>query len=106
MIPIEDLKGGWHKATLLRDIRDRVHDGDDQPLHPLSTIEFDVLCYVAHQNGHATISNIIMHPYFLTDTSHSSIKRAVLSLTKAGLIRSKEGFDRRERFLSINDAPF
>jgi DNA-binding MarR family transcriptional regulator len=66
----------------------------------LSSNEFDVLCFIAHQSGNANITSMIGHPYF-KGVSMSTIKRAVLSLTKERLITSSEGDDRRERYLSV-----
>ncbi len=70
MIDKTELKHGWHKLTVLQDVKDRL------PLfrgHRLSSTEFAVLCLVAHQDGVATITSIIKHPYFV-DVSLSTIK--------------------------------
>ena len=97
MIKSDELKRGWQKITILRDVKDRTQD---YSVTPLSINEFDVLCFIAHQTGNATITSMVNHPYF-KGVSISTIKRAVLSLTEAGLIGSSEGDDRRERYLSV-----
>jgi Fe2+ or Zn2+ uptake regulation protein len=43
---------------------------------------------------------MVTHPYF-KGVSLSTIKRAVLLLTKETLIQATEGSDRRERYLSV-----
>ena len=97
MIKSDELKRGWHKITVLRDVKDRTQD---YSATPLSSNEFDILCFIAHQTGNATITSMVNHPYF-KGVSISTIKRAVLLLTKERLITSSEGDDRRERHLSV-----
>ena len=97
MIKSDELKRGWQKITVLRDVKDRTQAFSATEL---SSNEFDVLCFIAHQNGNANITSMVEHPYF-EGVSISTIKRAVLSLTKERLITSSEGDDRRERFLSV-----
>ena len=101
MIKSDELKRGWHKITVLRDVKDRTQE-HLRSATELSTTEFDVLCFIAYRNGSAIITSMVGHPYFKS-VSLSTIKRAVLSLTVAGLIGSSEGDDRRERFLSVVD---
>ena len=102
MIDKTELVKSWHKLTTVRDVSDRV------PLfsgRPLSTTEFAVFCHVAHQDGVATISSVLRHPYF-DEISLSTVKRAVVTLMSEGLVSAGEGtFDRRERVLSINGVP-
>jgi DNA-binding MarR family transcriptional regulator len=97
MINLNELRKGWSKVTVLRDVKDRTEDFSQTEL---SETEFDVLCFVAHQNGTATITAMVNHPYF-KGVSLSTIKRAVLFLTKETLIQATEGDDRRERHLSV-----
>ena len=97
MTTIEELHKGWNKVTILRDVKDRTERFSHTKL---SETEFDVLCFIAHQNGKATITSMVRHPYFI-EVSMSTIKRAVLLLTKAWLVASAEGDDRRERYLSV-----
>lgn len=99
MIKSDELKRGWHKITVLREVKDRTQE---HSATELSTTEFDVLCFIAYRNGSAIITSIVGHPYF-KGVSLSTIKRAVISLAGAGLIGSSEGDDRRERFLSVVD---
>ena len=99
MIKSDELKRGWQKITVLRDVKDRTQAYSTAQL---SATEFDILCFIAHQNGNATISTMITHPYF-GDVSQSTVKRGVLALTKEGLIQSSEGSDRRQRFLSVKE---
>ncbi len=94
---IDELNKGWNKVTILQEVKDRTERFSHTEL---SGTEFDVLCFIAHQKGKATITSMLEHPYF-TGVSISTIKRAVLSLTKAWLIESTEGDDRRERYLSV-----
>ena len=94
---IDELKKGWAKVTILRDLKDRTEEVSQTEL---SETEFDVLCFIAHQNGTATITAMVTHPYF-KGVSLSTIKRAVLLLTKETLIQATEGDDRRERYLSV-----
>ncbi len=94
---IDELKKGWAKVTILRDLKDRTEEVSQTEL---SETEFDVLCFIAHQNGTATITAMTTHPYF-KGVSLSTIKRAVLLLTKETLIQATEGSDRRERYLSV-----
>ena len=94
-----ELKLGWQKITILREAKDRTQD---YSATELSSNEFDVLCFIAHQNGNANITSMIGHPYF-EGVSISTIKRAVLLLTKERLIESTEGADRRQRFLSVKE---
>jgi|TARA_A200000159_G_scaffold113114_1_gene106176 DNA-binding MarR family transcriptional regulator len=94
---IDELKKGWAKVTILRDLKDRTEEVSQTEL---SETEFDVLCFIAHQNGTATITAMTTHPYF-KGVSLSTIKRAVLLLTKETLIQATEGDDRRERYLSV-----
>jgi DNA-binding MarR family transcriptional regulator len=94
---IDELKKGWAKVTILRDLKDRTEEVSQTEL---SETEFDVLCFIAHQNGTATITAMVTHPYF-KGVSLSTIKRAVLLLTKETLIQATEGSDRRERYLSV-----
>jgi len=100
MITTNELKLGWQKLTVLKELRDRTKVYSDMPL--LRSTEFDVLCFIAHQNGNATITSIIGHPYF-NKVSQSTVKRAVLVLTETRLIQATEGADRRERVLSIKE---
>jgi hypothetical protein len=99
MIDKTKLVKSWHKLTTVREVSDRV------PLfsgRPLSSTEFAVLCHVAHQDGVATISSVLRHPYF-DEISLSTVKRAVITLMNEGLVSAGEGtLDRRERVLSIN----
>ena len=97
MIKSDELKRGWQKITVLRDVKDRTQA---YSATELSSNEFDVLCFIAHQNGNANITSMVGHPYF-EGVSISTIKRAVLLLTKERLITSSEGDDRRERYLSV-----
>ena len=97
MIKLDELKKGWSKVTILREIKGRTEDFSQTEL---SETEFDVLCFIAHQNGTATITAMTTHPYF-KGVSLSTIKRAVLLLTKETLIQATEGDDRRERYLSV-----
>ena len=97
MISIDELKKGWSKVTILRDVKDRTEKFSQTDL---SETEFDVLCFIAHQNGTATITAMTTHPYF-KGVSLSTIKRAVLLLTKETLVQATEGDDRRERYLSV-----
>ena len=97
MTTIDELTKGWAKVTILRDVKDRTERFSHTEL---SETEFDVLCFIAHQNGNATITSMVGHPYF-KGVSMSTIKRAVLLLTKAWLVASAEGDDRRERYLSV-----
>ena len=99
MIKTEELKRGWQKITVLRDVKDRTQA---YSATELSSNEFDVLCFIAHQNGNANITSMVGHPYF-EGVSISTIKRAVLLLTKERLIESTEGADRRQRFLSVKE---
>ena len=94
---IDELKKGWAKVTILRDLKDRTEEVSQTEL---SETEFDVLYFIAHQNGTATITAMVTHPYF-KGVSLSTIKRAVLLLTKETLIQATEGSDRRERYLSV-----
>ncbi len=94
---IDELRKGWAKVTILRDLKDRTEEVSQTEL---SETEFDVLCFIAHQNGTATITAMTTHPYF-KGVSLSTIKRAVLLLTKETLIQATEGDDRRERYLSV-----
>ena len=94
---IDELKKGWAKVTILRDLKDRTEEVSQTEL---SETEFDVLFFIAHQNGTATITAMTTHPYF-KGVSLSTIKRAVLLLTKETLIQATEGDDRRDRFLSV-----
>ncbi len=94
---IDELRKGWAKVTILRDLKDRTEEVSQTEL---SETEFDVLCFIAHQNGTATITAMTTHPYF-KGVSLSTIKRAVLLLTKETLIQATEGSDRRERYLSV-----
>ena len=94
---IDELKKGWAKVTILRDLKDRTEEVSQTEL---SETEFDVLCFIAHQNGTATITAMTTHPYF-KGVSLSTIKRAVLLLTKETLIQATQGDDRRERYLSV-----
>ena len=94
---IDELKKGWAKVTILRDLKDRTEEVSQTEL---SETEFDVLCFIAHQSGTATITAMVTHPYF-KGVSLSTIKRAVLLLTKETLIQAQEGDDRRERYLSV-----
>jgi len=94
---IDELHKGWNKVTVLREVKDRAN----RFCHTeLSGTEFDVLCFIAHQKGTATITAMLNHPYFV-DVSLSTIKRAVNRLTKTWLIEAVEGDDRRERCLSV-----
>jgi len=99
MIDKTKLVKSWHKLTTVKEVSDRV------PLfsgRPLSSTEFAVLCHVAHQDGVATISSVLRHPYF-DEISLSTVKRAVITLMNEGLVSAGEGtLDRRERVLSIN----
>ena len=88
MVKTDELKRGWQKITVLRDTKDR-------------TQEYTATD-IAHQNGNATITDMVGHPYF-GDISQSTVKRGVLALTKARLIQSTEGADRRQRFLSVKE---
>jgi DNA-binding MarR family transcriptional regulator len=97
MTTIDELTKGWAKVTILRDVKDRTERFSHTEL---SETEFDVLCFIAHQNGNATITSMVGHPFF-KGVSMSTIKRAVLLLTKAWLVASAEGDDRRERYLSV-----
>ncbi len=97
MIKLDELKKGWSKVTILREIKGRTEDFSQTEL---SETEFDVLCFIAHQNGTATITAMVTHPYF-KGVSLSTIKRAVLLLTKETLVQATEGADRRERYLSV-----
>ena len=97
MTTIDELTKGWNKVTILRDVKDRTERFSHTEL---SETEFDVLCFIAHQNGNATITSMVGHPFF-KGVSMSTIKRAVLLLTKAWLVASAEGDDRRERYLSV-----
>jgi len=99
MIKSDELKRGWQKITVLRDTKDRTQE---YIATDLSATEFDILCFIAHQNGNATITDMVGHSYF-GDISQSTVKRGVLALTKAGLIQSTEGADRRQRFLSVKE---
>ena len=94
---IDELRKGWAKVTILRDLKDRTEEVSQTEL---SETEFDVLCFIAHQNGTATITAMTTHPYF-KGVSLSTIKRAVLLLTKETLVQATEGADRRERYLSV-----
>lgn len=94
---IDELNKGWNKVTILRDVKDRTERFSHTEL---SGTEFDVLCFIAHQKGTATITAMVTHPYF-KGVSLSTIKRAVNRLTTAWLIESTEGDDRRERCLSV-----
>ena len=94
-----ELKLGWQKVTILRDYKDRTQAYSSTQL---SATEFDILCFIAHQNGNATITTMVGHPYF-EGVSISTIKRGVLALTKERLIKSTEGYDRRQRFLWIRE---
>ena len=94
---IDELKKGWAKVTILRDLKDRTEEVSQTEL---SETEFDVLCFIAYQNGTATITAMVTHPYF-KGVSLSTIKRAVLLLTKETLIQATQGDDRRERYLSV-----
>jgi DNA-binding MarR family transcriptional regulator len=107
MTTIDELTKGWAKVTILRDVKDRT---ERFSLTKLSETEFDVLCFIAHQNGKATITSMVGHPFF-KGVSLSTIKRSVYLLIKAWLIKSEEGDDRRERCLSVtldefSDVPF
>jgi hypothetical protein len=95
-----ELKKGWQKLTTARDIRDRLPMLNGTQL---SSTEFAVLCLVSHQEGNATITTVVNHPYF-TDVSLSTIKRAVTGLITEKLVTASEGaFDRRERLLAVCD---
>jgi DNA-binding MarR family transcriptional regulator len=94
---IDELKKGWAKVTILRDLKDRTEEVSQTEL---SETEFDVLCFIAHQNGTATITAMTTHPFF-KGVSLSTLKRAVILLTKETLIQAQEGDDRRERYLSV-----
>ena len=98
MITADERKVGWQKVTVLRDLQDRAQFPSGRNM---SHTEFAILCFIEHQNGNATITSMVMHPFFI-DISHSTIKRAVLALSHEKLILSTEGNDRRERFLSTN----
>ena len=100
MIKLNELKRGWQKLTVLKELRDRTKVYSDMP--PLRSTEFEVLCFIAHQNGNATITTMVNHPYF-NKVSQSTVKRAVLVLTETRLIQATEGDDRRERFLSVTE---
>ena len=95
-----ELKLGWQKLTVLKELRDRTKVYSDMP--PLRNTEFEVLCFIAHQNGNANITAMVNHPYF-NKVSQSTVKRAVLVLTEARLIQATKGADRRERFLSVTE---
>ena len=95
-----ELKLGWQKLTVLKELRDRTKVYSDMP--PLRSTEFEVLCFIAHQNGNANITAMVNHPYF-NKVSQSTVKRAVLVLTETRLIQATEGDDRRERFLSVTE---
>ena len=97
MKSIDELKKGWSKVTILRDVKDRTEKFSQTDL---SETEFDVLCFIAHQNGTATITAMVTHPFF-KGVSLSTLKRAVILLTKETLIQAQEGDDRRERYLSV-----
>ena len=94
---IEELHKGWNKVTILREVKDRTERFSHTEL---SGTEFDVLCFIAHQNGTATITAMVTHPFF-KGVSLSTLKRAVILLTKETLIQAQEGDDRRERYLSV-----
>ena len=94
---IEELHKGWNKVTILREVKDRTERFSHTEL---SGTEFDVLCFIAHQNGTATITAMTTHPFF-KGVSLSTLKRAVILLTKETLIQAQEGDDRRERYLSV-----
>ena len=59
----------------------------------------DVLAFIGY-HSRTTIAEINVSPYF-RNTSLSTIKRFIDRLTKAGLIESSIGEDKRERLLSI-----
>mgnify|MGYP003670506604 CR=1 FL=1 len=96
MITADERRLGWQKITVLRDLRDR-----SQFPKLMTSTEFAILCFIEHQSGNATISQMVSHPFFI-NVSHSTIKRAVLALSYERLISSIEGADRRERYLSTN----
>lgn len=96
----EKLKTSWHKLTTLRLIQE--HFSGDELMTPT---EFGMLCFIAHQDGRATLTMLINHPYF-KNVSISTMKRTAISLTKRGLITSVDGSnDRRERLLSVVEVP-
>jgi len=93
----EELKTGWLKITLVRELKDRFASVSEH----ISVNEFDVLCFIAHQTGNVTITGILGHPYF-KDISISTVNRTVKMLTLKGLIiASDNSCDRRERLLMV-----
>ena len=99
MITADERRLAWQKITVLQDLRDRSQFPSGKNM---TSTEFAILCFIEHQSGNATISQMVSHPFFI-DVSHSTIKRAVLALSYEKLISSIEGADRRERYLSTTN---
>lgn len=93
MINIYELTKAWHKLTTARATQDRM------PVN-LSNVEFATLALIAHNNGTMTIQKILAHPYFM-NTSLSTVKRAINTLSSNNLIVAVKGKDKRENLLSI-----
>lgn len=98
MVNPYEISKQWNKILTIREIKDTTPTGDDASL---TDTEFAVLCHIAHQKGSANITSILNHPYFAV-MSLSTVKRSVLRLIGAGLIRSESAsFDKRERMLTV-----
>jgi DNA-binding MarR family transcriptional regulator len=75
----QDSKLAWNYITLLNNFK------DENKLHVLSGVEFQVLAFIGCYPNHSTISKIENHPAFKFFSS-SDIIRSIVSLTALKLI--------------------